>query len=84
MVTDERAAADAVHAGDLKLALQIYQRLASDQPDNPAFARAIKLILRAHRRLRNRLPQRERGVSAATAASGEEGTISSIRGSDSR
>ena len=40
----ERAAVDAVNRGDLNAALVFYRQLAQQQPDNPAFANAVRLI----------------------------------------
>lgn len=42
--TTERLAADAVRDGDLSRALTLYEQLASEQPDNPAFARAAAIL----------------------------------------
>lgn len=42
--TLERTAVDAVNRGDLAGALAIYRQLAQQQPDNPAFANAVKLL----------------------------------------
>lgn len=42
--TTERLAVDALHAGDVARALTLYLQLASEQPDNPAFARAATML----------------------------------------
>jgi hypothetical protein len=42
--TLERTAVDAVNRGDLNGALGLYRQLAQQQPDNPAFANAARLI----------------------------------------
>jgi hypothetical protein len=42
--TLERAAADAYAEGNLPLALQLYERLAREHPENPAFADAARMI----------------------------------------
>ena len=40
----ERAAVDAVSVGNLPLALQLYERLAREHPENPAFERAARIM----------------------------------------
>ena len=42
--TPERTAVDAVNRGDLPGALAIYRQLAQKQPDNPAYANAVRVI----------------------------------------
>jgi hypothetical protein len=42
--TTERAAADAMNRGDLPAALALYRQLAQEQPDNPAFANAVRIL----------------------------------------
>ncbi len=42
--TLERNAVDAVNRGDLQAALTLYRQLATQQPDNPAFANAARLL----------------------------------------
>ena len=42
--TLERVAADAYTEGNLPLALQLYERLARERPENPAFAEAARII----------------------------------------
>jgi hypothetical protein len=56
-MSDERAAADALQAGDLPEALSLYERLAADQPANPAFARVVQI-------LRKRLGSAQSGASS--------------------
>jgi hypothetical protein len=42
--TLERTAADALRHGDLKTAIDAYDRLAAEEPGNPAFARTAAIL----------------------------------------
>ncbi|WP_394847144.1 hypothetical protein LZC95_06700 [Pendulispora brunnea] len=42
--TLERAAVDAFQTGDLPKALQLYEQLATENPDNPAFANTVRIL----------------------------------------
>jgi len=42
--TLERNAVDAINRGDMQGALALYKQLAQQQPDNPAFANAVRLL----------------------------------------
>ncbi|WP_394836809.1 hypothetical protein LVJ94_07860 [Pendulispora rubella] len=42
--TLERSAVDAFQTGDLPKALQLYERLASENPDNPAFGNTVRIL----------------------------------------
>lgn len=42
--TLERAATDALAEGNLPLALQLYERLVREQPDNPAFRETLRIL----------------------------------------
>ncbi|WP_394822975.1 hypothetical protein [Pendulispora albinea] len=42
--TLERTAVDAFHSGDLPKALELYERLAAEQPGNPTFANAARIL----------------------------------------
>ncbi len=42
--TLERAAVEALSAGDLPLAVQLYDRLAREHPENPAFEKAARIV----------------------------------------
>jgi hypothetical protein len=44
--TPERAAVDAFNRGDVQGALTLYRQLAQQQPDNTAFANAVRILQR--------------------------------------